>query len=236
MERKAFQLLHDAESSWWYRGRANVVARVLLQFATRSSDNTVLDIGSGWGGMFSTLSSYGKIIALEPDTEAQTSCSARRYTKVYGMTDLATLEKEKHDLVGLFDVLEHVEDDAQFLTDIHRTLTKDGVLILTVPAFAFLWSNHDVTHHHYRRYSRAQLTALLAREGFHVTYASYWNMTLFFPTAITRLLGRSGESALQLPHLLDAIFYFIIRIESFFIPSLALPFGTGIIIFSRKQS
>ena len=80
------------------------------------------------------------------------------------------------------------------------------------------------------------LRAVLEAAGFEVEYASYWNMILFLPAATMRLLGRSGESALALPRLIDAVFYFLVCIDTVIMRVVPLPFGTGIVCIARKTS
>ena len=235
MERKAFQLLHDAESSWWYRGRALVVGKVLRRFAHDTYGN-VLDLGAGWGGMLPVLSPYGDVTALEPDTAARSSCSARGYLEVLSISDSGELPDAAYTLVAFFDVLEHAQVDTTFLRDVRRSLVQGGAIILTVPAFSFLWSTHDVEHHHYRRYEKNQLIDLLTHEGFEVKYASYWNMLLFPFALMVRISGRSGSSSLAMPRWLNALFFSLVRVESSIIPSLSLPLGTGLIVYAQKST
>ncbi len=234
MERKAFTLLLNGEHTWWYRGRANVIDRVLRRFVKKEILLDILDIGAGWGGMLATLQPYGKVTALEPDAEARRACEARGYDTVLD-SDIPKIREESYDLVALFDVLEHTPDDAEFLTYLYHILRDKGQIVLTVPAYQWLFSAHDIAHHHYRRYTRTELSFLLERSGFTVTYASYWNMSLLFPAALLRIFGVSGESSFAMPSFLDKIFFILVSIESLFIPLFGLPFGMSIVVFAEKQ-
>jgi hypothetical protein len=98
-----------------------------------------------------------------------------------------------------------------------------------------MWSEHDVLHHHFRRYTKSSLRKALEAAGFEVVYMSYWNMLLFIPAAIVRLLGRSGAGTLSLPRFLDSTFFSIVYVESLYMPLLRLPFGTGIVALARKK-
>lgn len=233
MERKAFQLLHDAEASWWYRARAIIVERVLKHY-TRDVQ-TILDLGAGFGGMASTLQLHGKVDAFEPDSEARVVAQTRGYQTVLDMADHQMLPNDAYTLIAILDVLEHTPDDGVFLAKLNEVLTKNGALIITVPAFQFLWSEHDVQHHHYRRYSKRTLRAVLSAHGFEVRFISYWNMLLFLPAALVRLLGRSGESSLLPSSPLNTLFHFIVSTESKLIPLCSLPFGTGLVCYAVKK-
>ena len=233
MERKAFELLSGMEKSWWYRGRAAAVRAALAHCgANRATD--VLDFGAGYGGMHDELLKLGKnIYAFEPDAEAQKAAKKRGYAQVFSSESEAL--GRSYDLIGLFDVVEHIERDYEFLTKAHGALCAEGRLLITVPAFQFLWSTHDTQHHHFRRYTGASMRGVLDRAGFDAEYMSYWNMTLFVPAALMRLLGRSGESALKMPRWLDAIFFAIVKAESLLIRLTPLPFGVSLVVIARKK-
>ncbi|OGZ07920.1 MAG: hypothetical protein A3C93_04345 [Candidatus Lloydbacteria bacterium RIFCSPHIGHO2_02_FULL_54_17] len=235
MEKHAFQLLHDAEHSWWYRGRSFVVGRILGRYLRERRTEKILDLGAGFGGMLPVLKKYGTVTAQEPDAEARERCRAQGYDDVAATEDPELLPKNSFSLICAFDVLEHTPDDGAFLRLIHGLLFDDGSLVLTVPAWQWLWSEHDVLHHHYRRYSRKQLVHLLESAGFRVCYASYWNMLFFFPMAFVRLLGRSGEGALSLSRPLNALLFAVVLVESLVVPHLSLPLGTGIVVFAEKR-
>ncbi|MDO8553006.1 MAG: class I SAM-dependent methyltransferase [bacterium] len=233
MERNAFKLLSDMEKSWWYRGRAAAIHAGLAKCGAKRAED-VLDFGAGYGGMYKDLSRIGKnIYAYEPDAEAREAASKRGYLRALS-TESEALGRA-YDLIGLFDVVEHIEHDREFLVKAHGALKSGGHLAITVPAFQFLWGIHDVNHHHFRRYTKASMRAVLNDAGFEVEYASYWNMLLFIPAALMRLLGRSGDSSLRMPRLLNAIFFAVVKIESMLIRFISLPFGTGLLIIARKR-
>lgn len=235
MERKAFELLNQMERSWWYRARARV-SRTALVRSGISHVADVLDFGAGFGGMYDSLKQTGeRIFAFEPDTEADTAARKRGYADVFSSEESA-LKAITYDLIAAFDVVEHIENDHAFLRHAFTSLKPGGHIVITVPAFPFLWSIHDVNHHHYRRYTSASMSAALQTSGFDVVYSSYWNMCLFVPAALMRLLGRSGDSALGLPYILDSIFYFVLTIENTLMRLTPLPFGTGLVVIASKKA
>jgi SAM-dependent methyltransferase len=240
MRSESYQLTKESEAKWWNQGRSFVVTRVLKKILQEKQRSTrrILDVGAGFGGMLEVLNPYGRVTALEPNEEARTHCLTRGYDSVLHAEDLSTLlpeGKEGYDLIAAFDVLEHVKDDRAFLEQAHDLLAPGGDIILTLPAFMFLWSEHDVINLHHRRYRCKEAVHLLHEVGFEVTYAGYWNMLLFFPAAIVRLLGHSGQSATRMPGFFDRLFFFVVVIESILVPFLRLPFGTSVIISGRKK-
>jgi hypothetical protein len=136
----------------------------------------------------------------------------------------------------MFDVLEHMKDDYGFLARLRGSLTPEGRIIITVPAFPFLWSIHDELNHHYRRYTNRSLTQVLLRAGYRLEFMSYWNALLFLPAAVLRLAGRTGESALDGPIALNEFLLAIIRAETFMMRRTSLPFGTSLVAVARKYS
>ncbi len=220
------------EQSWWYRGRARAIDAALRKTGVMSVA-TALDYGAGFGGMFVHLNRFAdRIEAFEPDTEARTTLLSRGYAMVHETE--ADAFRNAYDIVGLFDVLEHIEHDEAFLTNAHAGITKGGVLTLTVPAFPFLWSIHDEQKHHFRRYTRRSVTEVLQKTGYRVEYCSYWNTSLFLPAAAMRLAGRTGDEALALPVWINALLYSVVYIESLVLRFVPLPFGTGLVVVARK--
>jgi 2-polyprenyl-3-methyl-5-hydroxy-6-metoxy-1,4-benzoquinol methylase len=226
MERPAFELLRTIERSWWYQGRRYVVSRLL---GRAPGQCRVLDWGAGFGGMYKTLAPYGTVVAYEPDKEAREIAKTQGYRVVH--EDLEKAFTEKPDLIGLFDVLEHVEDDTALLTRLHTMLSSNGRLVITVPAFQFLWSAHDKAHHHYRRYSKASLITVLTEAGYRIEKIEYWNKLLFPIVALLRLVNIGGSEGLAPPPPLNVLLYALIRFERF----LPLPFGLSIAVIALKN-
>ncbi|MFA5942653.1 MAG: class I SAM-dependent methyltransferase [Candidatus Paceibacterota bacterium] len=234
MKKEAFELLREMERSWWYRGRAFAIRAVLARARVAVPVESILDFGAGYGGMYAELVRFGRqIYAFEPDADARAGAARRGYASVYGTAENAL--SEPYDLIGLFDVIEHIEDDESFLRSLDKALAPGGQLVITVPAFKFLWSEHDVTHRHFRRYDRRSLSGVLSRAGYEVVVMSYWNMLLFIPAAVMRLLGHSGSSALGLSSVIDSFLRGIVAVESKMARFFALPFGVSLVAVARKK-
>lgn len=225
--------MHETEDSWWYRGRILIVHSALRR-AGIEKQNTALDFGAGYGGMLSFLNGYADSIdAYEPDDEAVKELVLRGYRNIYSDSEQALTEK--HDIVGLFDVLEHIENDEDMLTRLHDSLTEDGVLILTVPAYQWLWSAHDERNRHFRRYRVRELRLKLVESGFEVRVISYWNAVLFPVAVLARLCGIAGESGLSLGSGINAILLQLIRLEAFITRIVPLPFGLGLVAIAVRK-
>jgi len=234
MKQEAFDLLRAAEQSWWYKGRALAVRAALARAGVVAPVESALDFGAGFGGMYAELARLSPSIdAFEPDASARAVVARQGYRSTYA-TEAEALSKH-YGLIGLFDVIEHIEGDVLFLRSLQNALTPDGVLAITVPAFQFLWSEHDVTHQHFRRYSQKSLFRLLTNAGYEVVAISYWNILLFLPAAVVRLLGKSGSAALGFSGFINTVLLGIVALESKILRFCTLPFGVSLVAVARKK-
>lgn len=234
MKKEAFELLREAERSWWYKGRALAIKSTLRRARIVLPIKSILDFGAGFGGMYSELARLGSpVYAFEPDANASMIAAQHGYASTY-TTDEEALSK-RYGLIGLFDVIEHIEDDKEFILSLHNSLTPGGLLAITVPAYTFLWSEHDVTHQHFRRYNKHSLSELLSTAGYEILAISYWNTLLFVPAAVVRLMGRSGSSALAFSGFINMVLLSIVTIESKILRFCSLPFGVSLVAIARKR-
>lgn len=143
------------------------------------------------------------------------------------------------DVVLLLDVLEHLDDDAGGLRAAHRVLREGGVLVVTVPAYAWLWSGHDVALAHRRRYVAAGLRALVESAGYRVERLSYFNTLLFPAIAAVRLYKRlRRDERHDLAHpgpRLNAFLEWLFALERHVVPRPGLPFGTSLLVVARRS-
>jgi SAM-dependent methyltransferase len=145
------------------------------------------------------------------------------------------------DLITAFDVVEHLEDDAGALLGLHERLRPGGLFVCTVPAFPFLWSEHDVVHHHHRRYTRAGLRGRLVAAGFEVERLSYFNSLLFPVAAAVRTAHRfgparsRGNDATRLPRIGNRFLLRLFASERHLLRHTQLPFGISLLAVCRRS-
>lgn len=230
------------EHHWWFQARSYILTG-LLDSLCIPQGASLLEVGSGTGANLSLLSKYGTVTALEPDETARKLCQERYHVlpDTGALPESIPYSSESFDLIAAFDVIEHISDDREVLSSLHRLLKPGGHLVLTVPAFPSLWSEHDVSHHHQRRYRRLPLEALLAEAGFIVNYASYYNCILFPLIALTRgvkkLFPGSGSPDDSLPHpLVNRLLFRLFAAERGRISRhRRFPFGVSLVAIASRR-
>ena len=164
----------------------------------------ILEIGCGTGHNLAMLGEFGKVDALELDEEARGIAEQRLGRKVMSspLPELAQVAERHYDLIGAFDVVEHIDDDRAALASIAARLKPGGKLVVTVPAHQWMWSAHDVVNHHKRRYSRPALQRLIEGSPLRLERIGYFN-SLLFPVAVgERMLSKlrgKDDADLKLP-------------------------------------
>jgi len=184
-------------SHWYYKAKADAIVRALADIDPR----TAIDVGSGSGFFARALLDRTGISAVDcVDTGYE--ASSEELTPGGALRFRTTLDQAGHDadLAVLMDVLEHVDDDVGLLKETVERLSPDGRILLTVPAFNFLWSSHDDFLGHVRRYTLASALDLVGQAGLTVERSNYL-YGLVFPAALAqRLVDRGQGSKLQEHH------------------------------------
>lgn len=241
MELEAYEGLYRLEDShWWFRGRRTVIA-ALFGRAELPSSPRLLDAGCGTGRNLLELGRLGDAVGVDVSPEAIDFCHKRglREVQLASLTALP-FEAASFDAILVADVLEHVEDDLGALRELRRVSADDAVLVATVPAYEWLWSQHDVFNHHFRRYTRPMLVERVRAAGWEPKLATYFNSVLLPPIAAVRKLGRLIERErpdLELtPGPLNGLLQLPMQAEARVIANgLVLPFGVSIGVLCRPS-
>ena len=175
------------ESSFWFRHRNAVIAAAVKRFPPRGA---LFDVGGGNGVVANALKDLGcDVVLVEPSRDGAANAKSRGIENVVcGTLADARFRPGTLGAAGLFDVVEHIEDDVAFLSALRPLLMDDAPVFLTVPAGASLWSADDEAAGHFRRYRRRTLTAVLDAAGFDVLYLTYFFVLLTVPIALFRAL------------------------------------------------
>lgn len=238
-----FSRLYALEGrSFWFRGRSDLIEWALARYFPSAHD--LLEIGCGTGYVLSRLHDAFPHLALSGSELFEEGLTYARER----LGDAATLRqldatqpsfREAFDIIGAFDVLEHIEDDQCVLANLHAALRPGGGLLVTVPQHAWLWSETDVAACHVRRYARAELREKLHGAGFDVLRMTSF-VTLLLPAMLlARRRRREGmaevEAELDLPAPLNAIGRATLQLEALLIRlGIDLPAGGSLLAVARK--
>jgi len=231
------------DTHWWFCSRRAIVRSALSRLGL-STGARILEPGCGTGGNLAMLARFGEVYAMDSDLEACKFSSARRTAIVEPgqLPDQIPFESVRFDLVVMTDVLEHLDRDQEALIALRDRLKPGGWLLATVPAFSWLWSSHDVTHHHQRRYVAGHLRALFERSGYSVAYLSYYNFLLFPVIAAGRLLGRLRKSSPHHEHdlrthsgFVNSLLRTVFSSERYALGHFSVPFGVSLLLVAQKK-
>ena len=217
---------------WWWRAREAVVLATLRRVRAGKPTTRVLDVGSGDGLFFDRLMEFGEVEGIEPDASLLTPGSPHRPRITVAPFDENYQPGHRFGLVTMLDVLEHLPDAEAALRHGRALLEPDGRLVLTVPAFRWLWTHHDELNRHYTRYTRATLRAVARRAGMRVESARYffhWTVPAKLAVrAKERVLGPGGPERLPAPPVNRALLA-LSHVEQAIAGPLHLPFGTSLL-------
>lgn len=224
---------------FWFRAKRELLDMMLGQAAPSPSRQKVLSVGCGVGYDLDVMARMGEVYVMDTEAKAlQCIPDASVVQKKLGDICSGGFDDGFFDTIVAMDVLEHIEDDACAIAQIARMLRPGGSLVLTVPAFQFLYSAHDSSLGHKRRYSKPTLLKLLDSR-FKVQKIGYWTGMLFVPLAIQRLIerGQSKPTLTTPPRLVNSALYGIMRLENSLIRhGIPMPFGTSIYAICTRKS
>lgn len=242
---------HLERNHWWFTARIEILRSTIqnLNLANQDHPIQILNAGVATGATSEMLSEFGNVTSLEYDSDCCDFLEEKTNIKPIrgSLTDLP-FEDGSFDLVCAFDVIEHIEDDTKACEEMARVMNNTGRYIVTVPAYEFLWSNHDVINHHFRRYTKTSLLETLDSGYLHNKHSTYFNTLLFLPIAVFRLIQRviptkkhrstSGSDNEIFKHnkIITQIFHSIFSSENRILQKgIKMPFGISLISIGTKK-
>jgi SAM-dependent methyltransferase len=215
---------------WWFTGR-RAILRSLISRLKLPRSARIVEIGCGTGGNLDMLAAFGRVSAMEADDGARAiareKTAGRFEIRAGRCPEEIPFPQRSFDLVCLFDVLEHIEEDVATLQAVGALLAPGGHAVLTVPAYRWLWSAHDEFLHHKRRYSAGELRYKVDAASLRVSELSYFNTLLFPLAAAARLLKLNGTAVPARP--INRLFHAVFSAERFLVGRLPLPFGVSLV-------
>jgi SAM-dependent methyltransferase len=177
------------DKSFWFQHRNDCIRELVRNFPPMGK-RPIFDVGGGNGFVAKGLMDAGwEVVLVEPGSSGARNAKKRGLPHVICATTLsAGFQSGTLPAIGVFDVVEHIEEDLGFLSHLWDLLLPGGVLYLTVPAFQSFWSQEDIDAGHFRRYSLKQMEKKLIQAGFEVAYSTYIFQWLVVPVGLFRVL------------------------------------------------
>lgn len=232
LERRAGSCSIDQPGYWWYRARDELLRTVLAGHLGRAG--RVLDVGSADGPSVTWMRGTDQHVTVDVDPRG-----LRRGEGVRASALALPFPDATFDVVTAFDVIEHCAPEDRAVYELQRVLRPGGRLLLSVPAYQWAWSDHDVRAGHHRRYTKGRLVAAVERPGLRVLRTTY-AFTLVFPLFVAERLKRRvappGEDA-GLPAVPAAVERLLLRLsawEARLLRTRDLPFGSSVFLAAEK--
>lgn len=235
MDRAVYDRMAEIDRDhWWFVARRKIVTALIEHHRPKAGPLRILEVGCGTGSNIEMLQAFGTVDAVEPDDGARALAEARSGLPIKGghLPDGVELADGRYDLIVLLDVLEHIPGDLAALAALKAKLAPGGRIIVTVPAMPWLWSAHDVAHHHQRRYTARTLTDVFTRAGLRLRHRTYFNSVLFplivAARAVGKLSGREGGDDAMPPRTLNRLLTSLFGAERYWVAGRSLPFGVSL--------
>lgn len=243
---KFFQLMAAVEPKhFWFVVRNRILMDVMRKYFPEPCK--VLEMGCGTGFVLSGLRAtfpQTRLSGSDIFTEGLVFTAQRVPSASLIQMDARRIPfQEEFDLIGAFDVLEHIEEDNVALAQMHQACKPGGGIVLTVPQHRWLWSRMDNFAHHKRRYTRAELVEKATEAGFRVAYTTSF-VSLLLPLMLaSRWLRKPGSgmdeqmdtAGLTISKLTNAVLGTVMRIEWLLIRAgLSFPFGGSLLLVAKK--
>ena len=233
------------KSYWWLAGKYRIIQDVVRRaFRPAHADPRVLDLGCGPGNLLDFLTPHGDTYGSDYSADALRFCAGRGHHRLF-RADFHKLpvKSDSFDLVTCIDVLEHLQDDRQAVAELRRILRPSGLLVVSVPAFQFLWGDHDTLYGHYRRYRTGEIRERLEAAGLRVLKLTYFEPLFLAPLwlyrSLKKVLMKKGGIAerddfVKIPGALNGLLTSLIAAERFPIRYMSFPFGVTLLAVAEK--
>ncbi len=229
----------DQPDYWWYQARSELLRTVLAEYV--GDAERVLDVGSADGPSVGWLQGQGRRTAIDIDIRGL------KPNDVCGSAVALPFKDGVFDVVAAFDVIEHIVPEDAVVAELCRVLAPGGRLLISVPAYNWAWSDHDVANGHHRRYTRPRAVAALERGGLHVNRATY-AFSAVFPFFAAERLARRVKGALvggstapadvvtvpQTPQVINRMLMSLTRLDQRWLGRHDLPVGSSVVIAATK--
>ena len=241
MEKKVYERhIKNQKTHWWFSVRRELISKFIKRYS-KNKKLKILDYGCGSGTNIKALTKFGDVYCYEKDKRTLDYLSSE-YKEDKKVTIIKNLKRQiKYDLIILADVLEHIKEDSNALKTLKKFLKPQGQILITVPAYNFLFSKKDEVLKHFRRYGYNEIKNLISK-NFKILRITFFNTLLFFPITLITFIFKIFrvdyiEDVENTPNkLINNLLYYIFSIELFFLKYIDFPFGVSIIIVGEKKN
>ena len=241
MKKSNFALYSRLGEDFWYiQARRDLLKKILTRTFGKRKNLKILDAGCGTGFNFAALSEFGAVYGVDLNKLAIAQAKSFKYKKLH-LGDVNSLKyRDYFDVIVAIELIEHIRDDSGTLKNFCRYLKPGGILILTAPAFKFLWSADDDLAMHERRYSKKRLRDILRTSGLKLVFLTYRYFFQFFPASSVFFLQKFHKPKNSLeytPKFLNRFLVWITRLENSLIQNgFVFPFGVGFFLIAKKPT
>lgn len=241
MRKDLYQDLYNLENShWWHVSKRRAVFKMIKKYSYVSKPK-ILDVGCGTGRSLEEFKKIGTVFGLDNSSEALKYCKKRGLKNlILGSAEETHLQSGYFDVITLLDVLEHT-DDVKTLKEMQRILKKNGIIIITVPAFNCLWSKWDQILQHKRRYTINSLRKQLLLNNLTPVKMTYLFSFLVSPSWLIRQIKQlflkdfyPSDFKLSNP-LFNFLLNSLSKLEFFIAENFFVPFGTSVLTIAKKN-
>lgn len=248
MEPQEYQKVYYLEDNyWWFKAKRYLLVNTLRRLLNGlSRDRRLLDGGCGTGANLVEISRFLPVIGVEKYFGALEFCKKRGLRNlINARLEELPFRQKTFDIVFLMDILEHVDSDVEVIKELSRVSKEGTTLIIHVPAFKSLWSDHDVAVGHKRRYIAGELVKQLQETNFTVKSINY-RLCIFFPLGLLRkylirikkILVKDYGVRTYRPNfgkVINKLLYNFIKFEDYLLNYIHLPFGLSIFCIAQKK-
>jgi len=244
-DKSEFELLFEAEeNSFWFKIRNKIIKYLFTKYSNQEKRTKLLEIGCGTGFVLQALSDLKNVDLTGSEIYLEGLFFARKRLSSVELIQLDATNMpfvNAFDVIGAFDVMEHIAEDEKVMEMVHKALVEHGVFMMTVPQYPWMWSAQDEYAFHKRRYTRNELSTKLKKHGFEIQYLGSFVFTLFPVMVISRIIKRKENknvmSEFEIPRILNWIFYAFMYADFILIRiGFSLPFGGSLVCVAGKKS